>query len=174
MGDNPVGKSAEGQALDPDPAMAAKGGEKETFAAKEHAFEIAGPLNIVIDRWFKGDQTAGINAQGLAVQLPLDDGPAGMHENHAIALQSLQNKAFTAKETDPETLLEGNAYPRAESGAEKSVLLAQDVAAIVAQIHSNNLAGIRSGKGGVLFTRPLVGKMGEKDRLATQGASYRH
>ena len=121
-------------------------------------------------RRLEGDQAAGIDAQRFALQLALDDGAAGVDEDHAVALQALQDKPLAAEEAGAEPALEGDADLGAGGGTEEGVFLAEDLAAHPAQVHRDDLAGIGRGEGDMALDAALVAEVGHEDRLAGQGA----
>ncbi len=112
--------------------MPAQGGEKHPLASKKHTLQISGALNIVIDARLKRDQTTGVDPQGFALQLALDDGPAGVDENQSVPLQTLQNEAFAAEEAGAEAALEGDVELGAEGSTEEGILLTKHFTAELA------------------------------------------
>jgi hypothetical protein len=85
--ENAVGDA---EALQPDGAVASQGGEEQAFTAEDHALEIAGTLDFVIDPCGHRDEAPRIDAQRFAAEFPADDRPAGMNEGETISLQALQ------------------------------------------------------------------------------------
>src|SRR5581483_536218 len=117
---NALREAGERQALQPDAARAGQRGKEQPFAAEQHRFQVARPLDVELDVLRERDDAAGVHAQPLAVvQLALDDAAAGVDEGHAVALELLQDEAFAAEEAGAEPLLEGDADPGAEGGAQE-------------------------------------------------------
>lgn len=152
--------------MQPHLAGAAQGGEKQTFTAEEHALEVAGPLDVVVDGRFEGDQAAGVDPQGFVVELALDHGTAGVDEGEAVAAQLFEDEAFAAEEADAEFAVEGDVQLGAEGGAEEGVLLAQHRTADLAQVDGDDLPRIGGGEGDVGFAAAVVGEVGHEQGFA--------
>ena len=65
-----------------------------------------------------------------------------MHEGQTIAFEFLHDEALAAEKAHAELLLESDAERDAARGAQESVALADQLAAKLAQIHCQNLAGV--------------------------------
>jgi len=122
--DHSLSKSREWQALQPDAAMTGESREKQTLAAEKHGLQISGLLDGVVNALGKRNETAGVDAQGFAVQFTLDDGPSGVEEGIPVSFQLLQNKTFPAKESGPQALVEGDRHLRAFCRTEEGIFLA--------------------------------------------------
>jgi len=89
----------------------AQSGQEESLAAEKHGFQVAGPLDIIINAVGESDNAAGIHPQMLIVKLFGDDGATGMDESHAIAAQALKDEAFAAEKTSTHSFGKSNADP---------------------------------------------------------------
>ena len=68
--------------------------------------------------------------------------PPAWTKAEAVALQALHDEAFAAEQADADLLLEGDADRDALGGAEERVLLADQLAAELLEIHRQDAAGI--------------------------------
>ena len=146
-------------------------GEEQAFAAEQRGLDLADVLDLEVDAGRVGHHAAGVDHQGLAgCQLALDHGAAGMHEGQAVALELLHDEAFAAEEADAEFLLECDAQRHAARRAQERILLADQRAAQLAQLHRHDLAGVRRGERDALLAAGLVGVDGREQRFAGQQA----
>ena len=116
-------------------------GQEQPLAAEEHGLQVARHLDVVVQGGREGDDAAGVDADGLALQLLLDDRAAGVDEGQAVALQALQDEALAAEQAGAEALGEGDADAGAQGGAQEGVLLAQQLAARAARLMGTILPG---------------------------------
>ena len=72
---------------------------------------------------------------------------AGVHERPAVALQPLHDEAFAAEQSDAELALERDAEADALGRDEERVLLGNEFAAQLGQVHGHDLARIRRAEG---------------------------
>jgi hypothetical protein len=61
---------------------------------ENHALEAWNKHDIKSDALGEGNETSCVQSNPLSPQFSLDDGSAGMHEGHSIAIQTLQNKTL--------------------------------------------------------------------------------
>ena len=95
-------------------------------------------------------------------------GAAGVHEDHAVALELLHDEAFATEEARPQLALKGDAQAHAARCAQKTVALADQLAADIIQVDRQDLAGIGRGEGELsLLARLVLINRGEQ-RLAGQ------
>ena len=66
-GQDAIGQSRERQRLEPDPAWPGHRREEQSFAAEQRRLDAADELDVVVDGRIEGDQTAGIDADDLAL-----------------------------------------------------------------------------------------------------------
>ena len=78
---------------------------------------------------------------------------AGVDEGEAVALQALHDEALAAEQAGADLLLEGDADRDALGGAEERVLLADQLAAELLEVHRQDAAGVGRGEGDVLRCR---------------------
>src|SRR5881296_2729873 len=101
-----AGHAAEWQRLKPYAAGPAKRREEESFSAKQSGFDAADVFNVVIDRRLKRDEASRIHPKHLTRRkCPLDQHAAGVDERPAVAVETLHDETFTAKESDADPLL---------------------------------------------------------------------
>ena len=79
-------------------------------------------------------------------QLALQHRAAGVHEGQAVAVELLHDESLAAEEADREALLEEDAEGDAARRAQERVLLADQRAAELPQVHRQDLAGVRRGE----------------------------
>ena len=75
------------------------------------------------------------------------NGAAGVDEGQAVAFELLHDEAFAAEQAGADLLLEGDADRDALGGAEERILLADQLAAQLGQVHGHDLARIGRGEG---------------------------
>jgi hypothetical protein len=89
-----------------------------------------------------------------------------VHEGEAVAVEPLHDESLAAEEADREALLEEDAEGDAARRAQEGVLLADQRAAELAQIHRQDLAGVRRGERDALLAGRAVGVDGREQRFA--------
>src|SRR5437762_8242269 len=156
---DPSRQPAERQRLQPDAPGAGQRGEEQSFAAEERRLDPADKLDVVADRRLQGDDAAGINAERLAGQkVEGMQHPAGMDEAEAVAFEALHDEPFAAEQPHAEAPLKRDADRHATCRAEKRILLADQRAAQLLQIHRQDLSRIRRRERDVLLAVALVGE----------------
>ena len=85
-----------------------------------------------------------------------------MDKRPALPREALQDEPLAAEETRAHALGEGHLDLDVGVGAEERVLLAQELAAEVVELHGNNLAGIRGRERDVALALPLVDERGDE------------
>ena len=98
------------------------------------------------------------------------DVAAGVHEAQAVAFELLHDEALAAEQADAELLLERDADRHAARGAEERILLADQMSAERAQIHRQDLAGIRRAERDLLLALALVGEHRHEQALTREDA----
>ncbi len=162
-----VHQPGEGQALQIYFAWSGHLCQEEPLTAEECIGEPTYELDVVVHRGSKRDDTAGIHPQGLTrPKVLLDDGPAGMDEDHPVPRQSLQDEALTAKEAGAHPLGEGHFDLSAASRTQERVLLAQYLAVETVKVESHDLSWVGSSKSHVALTARVVHKGGDEETLA--------
>src|SRR6185295_13959054 len=157
----------ERQALQPHRSRPGDLGEEEALAAEEGRLDLADVLDL--ERYVRRqrDEAAGVDEERLAgVQLAAEDRAAGVDEGEAVAVEALHDEALAAEEADRQALLEPDAERDAARGAEERVLLADQRAAELAQVHRQDLAGVRRGERDPALDAALVGVDGREERFA--------
>lgn len=91
-----------------------------------------------------------------------------MEEDHAIALQFLQDKALATEKADPQAFLEGDAQAHTLGGTKEGILLANEGATDVGQIHRHDLARIRGREGHAALAAGHIGIDGDEQGFAGQ------
>ena len=86
------------------------------------------------------------------------DGPAGMHEAQAVALELLHDESFAAEQPDADAALKRDADRHAARRAEERVLLANELSTQLLQIHREDLARVRRGERHLLLAASRVGE----------------
>ncbi|RMP11673.1 Transcriptional regulator [Pseudomonas syringae pv. delphinii] len=138
------GQTRKGQALQPYRARPGQPGEKHAFTAEKHGFDAtADHANIVVDRLGHGCKAAGIHIQRFARgQFDLAHRAAHVHEYPAITFELLQDKAFAAEQSGEDFFLKLDADGDALGAGQKTVFLADQLAAEIAQIQGQDGAGV--------------------------------
>ena len=85
-------------------------------------------------------------------------GAAGVDERQAVAGEPLHDEPLAAEQADADPPLERDPDRDAAGGAEERILLTDQFAAKLLQIHRQDLAGIGRGKRHLLLARALVGE----------------
>ena len=130
-------------------ARAGQAREEQAFAAEQDALDAADLFDIEVHAAGQGHHAAGIHLQGLAgLELAFDHGAAGVHEHQTITIELLHDEALATKQAGQDLLLEEDADLHAFGRAQEGILLADDRAAVVAQRHRDDGAGVGRGKGG--------------------------
>ena len=147
-----IGHPAERQRLQPHAAGPGQHGEEQAFPAEERRLDLADVLDVVTHRRLQRDETSGVHAQRLSrSQLERMHRAAGVHEAEAVALQLLHDEAFAAEQADADPPLERDADRDAARRAQERVLLTDQRAAQLLQIHRQDLAGIGRGERDLLL-----------------------
>ena len=94
------------------------------------------------------------------------DAAPRVQEREAVALEALHDEALAAEEPDADLLLEGDADGDALGGAEERVLLADQLAPELAQVHRQDLAGVGRGEGHPRLPAGVVGEHRHEQALA--------
>jgi hypothetical protein len=89
----------------------------------------------------------------------------GVDEGHAIAFQLLHDEAFAAEEAHAELLLQVDAQRHAAGRTQEGVLLADQHAAELTQVHRHDLAGVRGRERHPLLLGRVVGVDRGEQRL---------
>src|SRR5690242_6181784 len=160
-------ESRERQALQPHRSGPRDLGEEESLAAEEGRLDLADVLDLEGHARRQRDDASGIDEERLpGLQLAANDRAAGVHEREPVAVEPLHDEALAAEEADREPLLEPDPERDAARGAEERVLLADQRAAELAQVHREDLAGVRRGECDAALAAALVGVDGREERLA--------
>ena len=93
---------------------------------------------------------------------------AGVHEAEAVAFQLLHDEAFAAEQTDADSPLERDADRDAARRAQERVLLTDQRAAQLLQIHRQDLARIGRGERDLLLAATAVGEDGHEQALTRE------
>ena len=170
-GDDAVGQSAEGQRFDPDLARTPQGGEEEAFPAEQGRLDLAHGLDVEGHGVLVGHHATGNHAEDLAGSQNLfQERSAGMDEGPSVALEALHDEPLAAEEPDSELALEGDAHAHALGGEQEGILLADEFASELGQIHCYDLARIRGSETRPGLPRRLVLEDGHEQRLAGEQA----
>ena len=141
--------------MTPDFTRSGQGREEETLATEESVLNAPHQLNVVVHARLDRDEAAGIEFQCLTGrQGAFHQSAAGMDERYAIAGQSLHDEPFTAEQADADFLLKGDTDLHAARGAEERILLTNEFAAELGQVHREYLAGERRRERDFLPARP--------------------
>ena len=93
-----------------------------------------------------------------------------MNEGPAIALESLHDEPFAAKQPNADLLVERDTDGHALGSAQERVLLRNQFAADLGQMHWNDLPGIRRAERHAFFAGAAILKNGHEERFARQEA----
>src|SRR6185369_5329988 len=160
-------ETRERQALQPHRSRPGDLGEEEPLAAEEGRLDLADVLDLERHARRQRDDAAGVDEERLASrELAANDRAAGVHEREPVAVEPLHDEALAAEEADREALLEPDAERDAARGAEERVLLADQRAAELAQVHREDLAGIRRSERDAALAAAPVDVDGREERLA--------
>ena len=155
--------------MQPDFPRAAQHGKEQSFAAKQGRLDIPGLLHIELNRLFKSDHAPRVDVQHFTgLQYPFHNRPAGVHENHAGSFEFLHDEAFAAEQSGHDLALKIDADRNAPRRTQETILLADQHAAHIGQLHRNNVAGIRRAKGDMGLALPAMRKNGDKQTFAGQ------
>ena len=91
---------------------------------------------------------------------------AGVAERQPIAFEALHDEALAAEQADADLALEGDPDRHAAGRAQERVLLTNQRAAQLLEIHRQDLAGIRRRERHLLLAGPLIGEDGHEEALA--------
>lgn len=117
-------QARERQRLQPHVAGAPQGREEQAFAPEQRGLDLAHVLNIEVDARLIGDHASRIDPQRLSGrELAFQDGAAGVHEHHAVAVELLHDETLAAEETRTQASLEGDPQRHAACGAKKGIAL---------------------------------------------------
>ena len=145
--------------------------EEEPLAAEERGLDALHHLDVVGHRGLEADDAAGVDAQDLArAEVALHEHPAGVDEGPAVALEPLHDEALAAEKADAEPLLEGDADAHALGGREEGVLLHDQLAAELREVHRHDAARVGRAEGDALLAGPAVLEDGHEQRLAGEQA----
>jgi hypothetical protein len=154
--------------LQPDRAGPGQRGQEHALAGEQHALDAADRPHVHADPGMEGNHAAGVHVQPLArSQLALHHGAAGMHEHPAVASQSLHHETFAAEQAGEDLALEENAQLHAARAGEKGILLTDQAAAVVGQLHRHHGAGVGRGEGDLGLAGAGVSEHGGEQTLAT-------
>src|SRR6185436_6150067 len=92
-------------------------------------------------------------------------GAAGMDEAQAVALEPLHDEPLAAEQADADLPLERDANRDAARRAQERVLLADQLATQLLQIHRQDLSRVRRGERHLLLAAPLVGEHRHEEAL---------
>src|SRR3546814_4173312 len=82
------------------------------------------------------DHAAGVDVDALARgELAFHHGAAGVHEHPAVALELLHDEALAAEQAGEDLALEVDAHRHAARTGQEAVLLADQPAAVLGQLH---------------------------------------
>ena len=101
-----------------------------------------------------------------APELALHEHPAGVDEGPAVALEPLHDEPLAAEEADAELLLEGDADAHALGGREEGVLLGDQLAAELGEVHRDDPPRVGRAEGDAALARRPVLEDGHEERLA--------
>ena len=88
-----------------------------------------------------------------------------MDEGPSVALQALHDEALTTEEACPELALQGDSHAHALGGAEERVLLANEFATELSQVHRDDLARVGRSEAHAGLPRRAVLEHGHEERL---------
>src|ERR1700761_4150350 len=95
------------QGLQPDPAWAHEGGEKDSIAAEDHVLDAGNSCDLKRDTGLKCPDVAGVDAQHLSGSEVLDDQFSGkLDPARTLAGHLLQKEPVAAKDSGAQRLLE--------------------------------------------------------------------
>ena len=115
-----------------------------------------------------------VHPQHLArAEVALVNRPAGMEKRPAIALQTLHDEAFTAKQPDADLLVERDADAHALGRAQERVLLGDQFAADLGQVDRNDFPGIRRAERHAFLAGAVILENGHEERFAREQAFAR-
>src|SRR3990172_6580679 len=138
---NPSREPAEGERLEPDLAGARHARVEETLAAEDRRLDASHELDVVGVRGLERHETAGVHPKVLAgAELLLHDGASRMEKCEPIAFEALHDETFTAEEADSDLLLKRDADRDPLGGAQKRVLLADELSPHAMEIGGGNLS----------------------------------
>ena len=94
--------------------------------------------------------------------------PPGVDEAEAVAREALHDEPLSTEETDAEPLLERDPDRHAAGRAEEGVLLADELAAELGEVHREDLPGVGGREGDPLAAAAGVREDGHEEALARQ------
>src|SRR5262245_46114909 len=173
-GVNPAREPAERKRLEPDAPGTLQRGEEEPLAAEERRLQFPDELDVVFHRWLERHETAGVDTKRLPRrERALFEGAARVDEDPPVALQPLHDEPLAAEQSDAEAALEGDPDAHALRRGEERVLLRDDLAAELRQVHRLDLSGVGRRERGPPLVARFVVEDGHEERLAGEQALAR-
>ncbi|AGW12672.1 putative transcriptional regulator [Megalodesulfovibrio gigas DSM 1382 = ATCC 19364] len=166
-----AGQTGKRERLQPDASRTAQGGKEQPLPAEEGGLDVAGLLNVEVHLRLKGHHAARVHVEHLPRgQLPGNHGAAGVDEGHAVAFQLLHDEALAAKQAGEDAFLKEDADAHAPGGTQEAVLLADERAVGLGQIHGDDIAREGRAKGHHSRGVAAVGKDGHEHAFAGEHA----
>jgi hypothetical protein len=142
-----VGKSGDGERLQPDSSGASESGEEDTVAAEDHVFDAGDGGDLERDAGLEGSDVAGVDAESFSGLKVADDKFAGEFEpGHALSSDALEQEAVATENSCAERLLEADAELNLRGGAEKPMAVDHEFVS-GRNFDRNDVAGELGGKG---------------------------
>src|SRR5690606_26327386 len=140
------------------------------------ALDAADRPHVHVDPRVERHHAAGVDVEPLAgLEVVLDHGAAGMHEHPAIALELLHDEALATEQAGEDLALEVDADLHAARAGQEAVLLADQAAAVVGQLHRHHRAGVGRGERDLALARSFVGEhRGEQALAGDHALAGRH
>src|SRR5690606_2609478 len=135
--------------------------------AEQHALDAADRTHVHAHAGVVADHAAGIHVDALArAQFALDHAAASVDEHPAVAFELLHDEALAAEQAGEDAALEVHPDLHAARAGEETVLLADDAAAVLVQLHRQHRARIGRGEGDPGLARAGMGEHGGEQALA--------
>ena len=91
-----------------------------------------------------------------------------MHQRQAVPREALEDEPLTSEEPGQDLALKRHSDLHSPGGTKKGVLLANQLAPQLVQVHRDDLARVGRGEGNLLALLPPSGESSEEKRLARQ------
>jgi hypothetical protein len=139
---------------------------KNSPSPPQRGLDLADELDVVLDRRLERDDAPGVDADQLA-------GPEGallqcaarVHERPAVSLEPLHDEPFPAEEARPQAPLKRDSDTHALRRGQEGVLLGDQLAADLGQVHRDDLARVRRTEGDLAPVAAAVQEDGHEERF---------